>query len=172
MAFNKKMEENLVGTHPRDALLVLRQDNLEVKKVKERKEALIKARTNYDSGLKEFAKKFLADENISLPPAQKEELAKIYASRCKKQICLISGSLLLLFTGITLGIYYHPAFITTLIIGGPIGFTFIEEIIDRINFLRAKKILKTASTEELKSLDSEETRIKERSKKNLIIGLI
>lgn len=146
------MEEKLVGTHPRDALLVLRQRNLEIKKIKERKGALIKARANYDSELKLFAKEFLADENGSLPPEQKEELAKICASQYKKELGLMSGLLAAGLCGFWWAVNYSPYFLAALPLVLFFAISGIIVIVEMFNFLRARKILKTATAEEIKNL--------------------
>lgn len=148
------MEENLVGTHPRDALLVLRQGNLERKRIEKRKKVLSAAYSKYNFELEQFAKEFLADENISLPPKQKEELAKIYASQCKKQIGFISALLPIVLTSFGLAVNYNLGFIALLFLVIPLTIGGISEIIEKFGFLCDRKILKTATAEEIKSLDT------------------
>lgn len=148
------MEEKLVGTHPRDALLVLREKNLVVKEAKKREIALVKARRTYETRLKEFAEKFLADENAFLPPAQKEELAKICALQCKKEMGLISGSLTAGLCGLWWAVNYSPYFFAALPLVLFFAIWGIVSIVEIFDFLRARRILKTASAEELKNLHS------------------
>ena len=151
-------DDKLVGTHPRDELLVLRQDNLGRKKVKERKESLANAFNKYNSKLDQFAKKFLADANARLTPKQREELAKIYASRCKKFVGL--------YLGFWLTFLASNIFLSAIGFGLPLwlfltNFIFALSLVcsgtilleDKIPFLRAKKIIKTASEEEIRTLE-------------------
>ena len=99
------MDDRLVGTHPRDELLVLRQGNL-------KGQIISTAYSKYNSLLDQFAKKFMADENISLAPAPKKELAKIYASYCKKWIGLVASFWLSVLTGIGLAATYQIEFLS------------------------------------------------------------
>lgn len=152
------MNDRLVETHPRDALLVQRLINLEVEKAEKRKNKLRAAYFKYNFELDWFARKFMADENVSLEPRQREELAKIYASRCWNWVGLSSGFWSGWFaSAVASAIHDSNMFLfTTLLISLAISVTHLICIKDKIDFLLTGRTLKSASAEEIKNLEKKQ----------------
>lgn len=76
------MDDKLVAQNPRDSLIVMRKQNLDIEKAAR----AAKAKESYLPKLKLFSAQFLrADLFDSLSPLQKKELDKMCASFCRRR---------------------------------------------------------------------------------------
>lgn len=157
------MEENLVETHPRDSLIIWRENNLKVR----RQEAAARAQEIYDRELWHFAKDFLADQSLwysSLTPRQKKELEKLLVSKSKKIIVCHTGFWVGYVIGVLSAFYIsgNAEFLAGLFGLAGSAFSF-DYAVDCFDFLHARKILKSVSAEEIASLNTKSSEEKNAS---------
>lgn len=146
-------EESLISPPPRDSLILLRRDIQEEIKAQKNKEKQKSALAAWHGELRHFSRRFFSKDGVfeTLTEAQKDELAKLCASFCKKRIALISAPFAALLIGVlSLGVIAHwtlfflliPWFILT-------GFVFfgLSNWIEYIEFLFARKTIKKLDKE-------------------------
>lgn len=145
--------DKLVGQNPRDSLILLRreirEEMLAERNNAKRKQALF----SYNMGLDHFAEKFFKKDNVlnRLSDAQKQELAKLCSSFCKKRVAIITSPYAAVLAWIMFsGINYHWSLFVMLVpwlfLTG-LGFFLWSRWGEYVEFLWAKNVIEKLGKE-------------------------